>query len=80
MGFLMSLFGVYGCMVEEVVIDLGERVRMIIELWDEGEPLDLDRLAEIASNLYGASRDSVVDAVISDLRKGKISGQFYAPG
>ena len=75
----MSYIGVYVLMVEEV-IDLGERVRLIIELWGEGEPLDLDRLAEIAGNLYGASRDSVVDAVISDLRKGKINGQFYARG
>ena len=76
----MSYIGVYYRMVEDVVIDLGERVRMIIELWGEGEPLDLDRLAEIAGNLYGASRDSVMDAVISDLRNGKINGQFYAPG
>ena len=75
----MSYIGVSVLMVEEV-IDLGERVRLIIELWGEGEPLDLDRLAEIAGNLYGASRDSVVDAVISDLRKGKINGQFYARG
>ena len=75
----MSYIGAYFLMVEEV-IDLGERVRMIIELWGEGEPLDLDRLAEIACNLYGASRDSVVDAVISDLRKGRINGLFYAPG
>jgi len=71
----MSLIGVYDRMVEEVTIDLGERVRMIIELWGEGEPLDLDRLAEIEGNLYGASRD----AVVTDLRKGKINGQFYAP-
>ena len=75
----MSYIGVCVLMVEEV-IDLGERVRLIIELWGEGEPLDLDRLAEIAGNLYGASRDSVVDAVISDLRRGKINGQFYARG
>ena len=66
-------------MVEEIAMDLSERVRMIIELWGEGEPLDLERLTEIASNLYGATKDSVMDAVITDLREGKINGKFYAP-
>ncbi len=37
--------------------------------------LDLERLTEIASNLYGATKDSV----ITDLREGKINGKFYAP-
>jgi len=56
-------------------MDLSERVRMIIELWGEGEPMDLERLTEIASNLYGATKD----AVITDLREGNINGKFYAP-
>lgn len=76
--FLKVAVDLLSDMVEEIVIDLAERIRMIIELWGEGKPLDLDRLTEIASNLYGATKASVMDAVINELREGKINAQFYA--
>jgi hypothetical protein len=66
-------------MVEEIALDLVERVRMIIELWGEGEPLNLERLTEIADSLYGAPEDAVLDAVITNLKDGLIGGQFYSP-
>ena len=58
-------------------IDLEERVRLIVELWGEGEALDEDRIVEVAGNLYNAKPEGVRDAIISNLRKGSIRGKFY---
>jgi hypothetical protein len=60
--------------------DLGERVRLIVELWGEGEPLDGDRIVEVARNLYGAGPEQVRDAIVANLRKGMLRGKFYVPG
>ncbi|UCD44622.1 MAG: hypothetical protein JSV27_10985 [Candidatus Bathyarchaeota archaeon] len=60
--------------------DLEERVRLIVELWGEGEPLDGGRIAEVAGNLYGAGPEQVRDAIIANIRKGMIRGKFYVPG
>jgi hypothetical protein len=61
-------------------IDLEERVRLIVELWGEGEALDEDRIVEVAGNLYNAKPEGVRDAIISNLRKGSIRGKFYVAG
>ena len=58
-------------------IDLKERVRLIVELWGEGEALDESRIAEVARNLYGVGPEEVREAIISNLRKGGIKGMFY---
>ncbi len=58
-------------------IDLEERVRLIVELWGEGEALDEGRIAEVARNLYGVGPEEVREAIISNLRKGNIRGMFY---
>ena len=58
-------------------IDLEERVRLIVELWGEGEALDEGRIAEVARNLYGVGPEEVREAIISNLRKGGIKGMFY---
>ncbi|MCW4035998.1 MAG: hypothetical protein NWE75_02285 [Candidatus Bathyarchaeota archaeon] len=60
-------------------IDLEERVRLIVELWGEGEALDGDRVAEVAGNLYGAKPEEVREAIVANLRKGMIKGKFYIP-
>lgn len=57
--------------------DLEERVRLIVELWGEGEALDEGRIAEVARNLYGVGPEEVREAIISNLRKGGIKGMFY---
>jgi hypothetical protein len=59
-------------------IDLEERVRLIVELWGEGEALDEERIMEVAGNLYDAKPERVREALISNLRKGSIKGKFYA--
>jgi hypothetical protein len=41
-----------------------------------GEALDEERIIEIAGNLYGASRDAVREAIIMNLREGRIKGSF----
>lgn len=61
-------------------IDLEERVRLIVELWGEGEALEEDRVAEIARNLYGAKPEEVREAILANLRDGRIKGKFYIPG
>jgi len=58
-------------------IDLEERVRLIVELWGEGEAMDEGRIAEVARNLYGVGPEEVREAIISNLRKGGIKGMFY---
>jgi hypothetical protein len=59
-------------------IDLIERVRLIVELWGRRGGLDGDRVAEIARNLYGTSIEEVREALIKNLRDGKIRGVFSA--
>jgi hypothetical protein len=61
-------------------IDLEERVRLIVELWGEGEALDEERIVEVAGNLYDVKPEGVRDAIISNLRKGSIRGKFYVAG
>lgn len=57
-------------------MNLVERVCQIVELWGMGEALDEERIIEIAGNLYGASRDAVREALIMNLREGRIKGSF----
>ena len=59
-----------------MTIDLIERVRLIVELWGRRGGLDGDRVAEIARNLYGTSVEEVREALIKNLRDGKIKGVF----
>jgi hypothetical protein len=61
-----------------MTIDLIERVRLIVELWGRRGGLDGDRVAEIACNLYGTSVEEVREALIENLRDGKIKGVFSA--
>jgi len=61
----------------EPEFDLEDRVRLIVELWGEGEALDEDRIVEVARNLYGIGPEEVREAIISNLRKGGIKGMFY---
>lgn len=57
-------------------MNLVERVYQIVELWGMGEALDEERIIEIAGNLYGASREAVREALIMNLREGRIKGSF----
>ena len=57
-------------------MNLVERVCQIVELWGMGEALDEERIIEIAGNLYGASREAVREALIMNLREGRIKGSF----
>lgn len=69
-------------MVQELVVsgiphaDLVERVCQIVELWGMGDALDEARIVEIAKNLYGASREAVREALIVNMKDGRIKGSF----
>jgi len=56
--------------------DLVERVCQIVELWGMGEALDEERILDIAKNLYGASREAVREALIVNMKNGRIKGSF----
>ena len=56
--------------------DLVERVCQIVELWGMGEALDEERIVEIAKNLYGASQEAVREALIVNMKNGRIKGSF----
>ena len=56
--------------------DLVERVCQIVELWGMGEAMDEERIIEIAENLYGASHEAVREALIANLKEGRIKGSF----
>ena len=69
-------------MVQEFLIsrdfspDLVERVCQIIELWGRGEALEGERIAEIARNLYGATREEVREALLLNFMNERIKGSF----
>ncbi len=56
--------------------DLVERVCQIVELWGMGEALDEERIVEIAKNLYDTSREAVREALIVNMKNGRIKGSF----
>ena len=56
---------------------LCDTVCLIIEYWGEGEAVDGERITEIASKLYGYSRELVLEAIIKNLSTGRIRGKFY---
>jgi hypothetical protein len=55
---------------------LVERVRQIVEFWGEDEGIEMERVVEVASRLYGADPSEVVEALIENLREGSIRGSF----
>jgi hypothetical protein len=55
---------------------LVERVHQIVRFWGEDEGVDMERVVEVASRLYGAEHYEVVEALIENLRTGSIKGSF----
>ncbi len=53
-----------------------ERVRQIVRFWGEDEGIEIERVVEVASHLYGAEHSEVVEALIENLRAGSIRGSF----
>jgi len=62
-----------------VSVDLSDLVCQIVDLWGEGDPLDGERIAEIASKLYNCSREAVINAIVDGLNTGRLKGKFYSP-
>ena len=60
-------------------VDLKESVRLIVELWGEGEALDEEEIFRVAADLYGAGPEEVREAILANLRKGSMKGMFYVP-
>ena len=59
--------------------DLSDLICQIIELWGEGEAVEGERIAKIASNLRDYSREAVLNAIIDGLNSGRLKGKFYSP-
>ena len=59
--------------------DLFDLICQIIELWGEGEAVEGERIAEIASNLRDYNREAVLNAIIDGLNSGRLKGKFYSP-
>ena len=59
--------------------DLSDLICQIIELWGEGEAVEGERIAEIASNLRDYNREAVLNAIIDGLNSGRLKGKFYSP-
>ena len=55
-----------------------ERVRQIVKFWGEDEGVEMERVIEVASRLYGADPSKVVEALIENLRAGSVRGSFVA--
>jgi len=60
-------------------VDLEESVRLIVELWGEGEALEEDEIMRVAMDLYGAGPGEVREAILANLRRGSMKGMFYVP-
>jgi hypothetical protein len=59
--------------LEETLV---ERVLQIVKFWGEDEGVDMERVVEVASRLYGSAPSDVVEALIENLRAGSVSGSF----
>jgi hypothetical protein len=59
--------------LEETLV---ERVLQIVKFWGEDEGVDMERVVEVASRLYGSAPSEVVEALIENLRAGSVSGSF----
>jgi hypothetical protein len=57
---------------------LTERVLQIVKFWGEDEGIEMERVVEVASRLYGAEPSAVVEALIENLRAGSVRGSFVA--
>ncbi len=57
-----------------------ERVRQIVKFWGEDEGVEMERVVEVASRLYGADSSEVVKALIENLRAESVRGGFVANG
>jgi hypothetical protein len=58
--------------------NLVERVFQIVKFWGEDEGVEIERVVEVASSLYGFDSSEVVEALIENLRGGSIRGSFVA--
>ena len=69
-------------LVEFVISRLEEtlvgRVCQIVKFWGEDEGVEMERVVEVASRLYGADPSEVVEALIEKLRAGSVRGSFVA--
>ncbi len=69
-------------MVEFVISQLEgtlvERVRQIVKFWGEDEGVEMERVVEVASRLFGADSSEVVKAFIEKLRAESVRGSFMA--
>ena len=61
--------------LEETLV---ERVHQIVKFWGEDEGVNMERVVEVASRLYGAAPSEVVEALIENLRAGSVRGSFVA--
>ena len=61
--------------LEETLV---ERVHQIVKFWGEDEGVNMERVVEVASRLYGAAPSEVVEALIENLRTGSVRGSFVA--
>jgi len=59
--------------LEETLV---ERVLQIVKFWGEDEGVDMERVVEVASRLYGSAPSEVVEALIENLRAGSVRGSF----
>jgi hypothetical protein len=53
-----------------------ERVFQIVKFWGEDEGVEIERVVEVASSLYGFDPSEVVEALVENLRAGSIRGSF----
>ena len=57
--------------------DLEERICLIIDLWGGGEPIDEERISEVARNLYNIDSMTVRKVLINILLGNKVKAKFY---
>ncbi len=55
-----------------------ERVRQIVKFWGEDEGVEMERVVEVASRLFGADSSEVIKAFIENLRGESVRGSFVA--
>ena len=71
-----SPLGLVEIVIPRLEETLVERVRQIVKFWGEDEGVEMERVIEVASRLYGADPSDVVEALIENLRAGSVRGSF----
>ncbi len=64
-------------MITRLTEALVERVLQFEKVWGEDESVEIERVIDMASSLYGADPSEVVEPLLENLRAGSVTGAWW---